>query len=1272
MRLIKYQKTTFSPREILNKSFLKLKPVRKEFDVFKNNFKRLLTDIDRKESEEFHKNLVADFLKNTYYAPKFFINTKGRNDQVIHHGKSAKSNVAIIIEAKSPANIAQMLRLDKLNTKAMHELILYFLRERITEKNVSLTHIIATNINEWFIFDADVFEEVFAENRDLVQKFQDFEDKKLSGKNTNYFYNFIAKPFVEKLKKEDLPFTYFDIRDYEEYLNDAEEERKLIALYKIFSPEHLLKRSFANDSNTLDQQFYDELLHILGLTEVKYRGKKLIERLPKGKRHSGSLLENAILQLESEGKISKFKRNKTHDETAFEMGIELCITWINRILFLKLLEAQILSYHKGDKAFGFLNIHKIKHFEDLNNLFFQVLAQKRADRKAEFIKEFRKIPYLNSSLFQRTKLEKKSILISNLDSYKDLAVHEKTAVKDHNGDKQIGELNTLNYLFAFLDAYDFSSESTEEIQEENKRLINAAVLGLIFEKINGYKDGSFFTPSFITMYMCRESLRKAVVQRFNEVKNWHCETLDDIYENVEAGRAARTEANNIVNSVKICDPAVGSGHFLVSALNQMIAIKSELRILQDLEGKRLKEYEIRIENDDLLVIDDDGDFFRYRPKSKESQRVQMALFHEKQTIIENCLFGVDININSVKICRLRLWIELLKNAYYNNDFDLETLPNIDINIKCGNSLISRFDLNTDLSKLLKRKKNDLAAYRQNVSDYRNETNSNNKDKLLKSIVKIKDNFSTNISRNSKEQKQLRKLGRELYKKYSRQQFFDESLTKTARKKREKEQKKLEQKIAQLEADIADVKNNTAYEQAFEWRFEFPEVLDEKGNFVGFDVILANPPYFSISTDKNLAQVSEKYQTFSSTGDIYALFIELSMNICKQKAYSNLITSNKWLRANYGSSLRKYLVKHTNPIALVDFGQNLLFQNAIVHTNILELQKAENEQALSAVRIPNDFFKKAKEEQELNEEEKKKKKDDDSIKLEKYVLQKSIKNLKVDADIWNIVDKNLSDIQLKAEQLGKALKVWDIQINFGIKTGYNKAFIIDETTKNELILADKKNDELIKPILRGRDTRRYYCNFADLYLINTHNGYNNQTAIDVVNDYPSMHNYLLQFETAAKKRFDKGKHWTNLRNCAYLDKFSSPKIIFSEIVSEAQFYYDEKGYFPEATVFFISGKHLKYLTALLNSKVVTFLFKNFYMGGELVGKIRYKKAFLEKVPLPIPTEEDEQKIVLLVDKIIAEKTQNSEADILQIEAEIDAFVYQLYDLTAAEIAIVEKG
>ncbi|RQV91969.1 MAG: class I SAM-dependent DNA methyltransferase, partial [Calditrichaeota bacterium] len=600
------------PRKALNKAFLKVKPNRTEIESFKTNLAQLLDRINDSESEEFHKNLVSDFLKKTYYEPNHFINTKGRNDLVIHNTSSASGAVGVIIEAKKPTNKAEMLTKDNINIKAFQELVLYYLRERITQKNIEIKYLIATNINEWFIFDATLFDRLFAQNKNLVKQFNDFEGDRLADTKTDFFYKHIAEPFIADIK-HDIEFTYFDIRDYEKPLRntDKKDDNQLIALFKLLSPEHLLKLPFANDSNSLDKRFYSELLHIIGLTETKDGSKKLIERNKEGERNTGSFLENAIIQLDSLDKISRLEKPSQFganlQERLFNVGLELSITWINRILFLKLLEAQLITYHKGDKSYEFLSFDKIKDYDDLNSLFFQVLASKQNERNEDVKALFSKVPYLNSSLFEPTEIEHATLFISNLRNDKTLPIYSQTVLKDSTGKKRTGHINPLEYLFEFLNDYDFASEGSEEIQEDNKTLINASVLGLIFEKINGYKDGSFFTPGFITMYMCRETIRKAVIQKLNETKNWNCTDINSLYNKIDDQK----EANKIINDLKICDPAVGSGHFLVSALNEMIAIKSDLKILQDREGRRLKEYHFEVVNDELIVTDEDGELFEY-------------------------------------------------------------------------------------------------------------------------------------------------------------------------------------------------------------------------------------------------------------------------------------------------------------------------------------------------------------------------------------------------------------------------------------------------------------------------------------------------------------------------------------------------------------------------------------------------------------------------------------------------------------------------------------
>ena len=329
------------PGKALNKAFLKVKPNRTDIERFKTNLIHLLDTTNEKESEEFHKNLVSDFLKKTYYDPAYFINTKGRNDLVIHNGNKASSTVGVIIEAKSPGNKSEMVTTEKLNVKAFQEIVLYYLRERITHNNLEVKHLVITNINEWFIFDAVLFDRLFAQNKQLVHQFNDFESGRLADTKTDFFYKQIAEPFIESIQQE-IEFAYFDIRNYQKQLRNTnkEDDKKLIALFKLLSPEHLLKLPFVNDSNSLDKRFYTELLHIIGLSESKEGSKKLIGRNKEGERNSGAILEDAIIQLDSLDKISRLDKpaqfGDTKEERLFNVALELSITWINRILFLKL------------------------------------------------------------------------------------------------------------------------------------------------------------------------------------------------------------------------------------------------------------------------------------------------------------------------------------------------------------------------------------------------------------------------------------------------------------------------------------------------------------------------------------------------------------------------------------------------------------------------------------------------------------------------------------------------------------------------------------------------------------------------------------------------------------------------------------------------------------------------------------------------------------------------------------------------------------------------
>ena len=1234
----------------LNPAFRKLKPNREEIELFKHELIQLLDRIKEHESEEYHKNLVIDFLNSTYYKNNHYINTKGRSDLVIHNGKEPNSPVGVLMEAKKPTNKSEMITKDNVNVKSFQELVLYYLRERKTQKNFQLRYLIITNIYEWYIFDAQTFEKLFYENKKLVSDFEEFEAGRLTSKNTDFFYKEIAAPAIQKITQE-VSCTYINLNDYQKPLRntDKSDDKKLIPLFKLLSPIHLLKLPFANDNNTLNKDFYAELLHIIGLEETKDGGKSIIGRKKEGNRDGGSLVENAIEKIDVMDKLSRitrvFQPGTTIDEKLYNVSLDLSITWINRILFLKLLESQLLKYQNGNKVYRFLSIDLIKNFDDLDNLFFQVLARRGEERRGESKVKFSHVPYLNSSLFEPTELEHEAITIGNLQDSLHIKLYSKSILKDKKGKLIATELPPLEYLFRFLDAYDFSSEGYEEIQEENKTLISASVLGLIFEKINGYKDGSFFTPSFITMYMCRETISRALLQKFKEVKGWDCLTLHELHNYISPSDI--NEANTIINSIKICDIAVGSGHFLVSALNEMIAIKSELGVLCDRNGKLLRGYKTTVVNDELIISENEIDFFRYIPSNHESQRVQETLFHEKQSIIENCLFGVDLNPNSVKICQLRLWIELLKNAYYKaGTTELETLPNIDINIKCGNSLISRYALDEDMSLALKASGYTVEQYREAVNRYRNADSKDEKHTMFKLIESIKRNLKTEINKHDKNITELLKLQKD-YSLKSAPTLFERTI------KEEKIVQKMladiKQKIAKYEAVIEEIKNNKMYENALEWRFEFPEVLNQEGDFMGFDAIIGNPPYIQLQKLGEMADAYQKmnYETYERTGDIYCLFYELGHKLLRKDYFLSFITSNKWMRAGYGESMRRYFVEKTNPKVLIDFSGQKIFDEATVDVNILLFKNSPYNGATQSCVVKESCIE----------------------NLSGYVKQNS-SNSNYSAKSWTVLNDIEQRIKEKIERVGTPLKDWDIQINYGIKTGFNEAFIIDSKKRAELIAVDPKSDEIIRPILRGRDIKRYGNEFADLWLINTHNGIKEKGIKPInIEDYPAIKCHLDKYWNELSKRADQGDTPYNLRNCTYMEDFSKQKIVWKIIGNQMAFSIDSNNFVVNNACYILTGDNLDYLLTVLNSKIIKWYSFQTNMNKTGVGDVQVGGQNVVLFPIPLLSKSEQRPLTQILDKLLTEKEIND--NIIIVENEINNAIYKLYGLDKEEMIFIES-
>lgn len=1258
-----------TPLASLNKAYQKLKPQRNEFERFKTELQNFFNEINLDESEEHNKKYITDLLEKTFYS-NYKINTKYRTDLAVYLGKSAKDKVGVILEVKHPNNKGEMIKPDNLNAKAMQEAMRYYFSERIDEKNDEIKSIVITNLYEWFIFDAQLFERIFYKNSGLKKNYESWKSNSKVSSNTEHFYNEIAKPFLENLEDE-IPFTYFNLKEYK-----FSDEKKLIPLFKIFSPEHLLKVPFANDSNTLNKPFYQELLYLIGLEEVKEGSKKIIRRKDEKTRNSGSLLENTITILKSKDSVIYFndkeKYGSTKEEQLFNIALELNITWINRILFLKLLEAQIISYHKGDKSRKFLDSSIILDFDILHELFHEVLAVKIEDRNKDILEHFKNVPYLNSSLFDISRLERKTINISELKNRYKIPYYNQTVIKE-NGKRKTDEVSILKYLLDFLDAYDFASESTgDDIQEENKSLINASVLGRIFEKINGYKEGSIFTPGFITMYMSRETIRRAVVQKFNDHLNTTYKDFNELSKEIDKSTKGREEANNIINSIKICDPAVGSGHFLVSALNEIIAVKSELGVLNYRDGSRFQEYKVEIENDELIVTNKETEeIFEYHLNDKgnpveDLQKVQEALFHEKETIIENCLFGVDINPNSVNICRLRLWIELLKNSYYTplsstrrgagGEVGLQTLPNIDINIKQGNSLISRFKLDVDLKKALKTIRYSIDDYKNFVSGYRNAKSKEEKINFSNFIEDIKKNFRSEISANDPRRKKLNLLSYELHTKFEADRLVDVELSETGKKKAEKEKAKLVKQIDKISEELKAEENGEIYRNAFEWRFEFPEVLDDDGNFVGFDVVIGNPPY--IRQEKIDREFKKFYMTaYDNVGngiaDIYVYFFGRSLQIVKPNYLLSFITLNKWLKTKYGTKLRQVLEK-LDVYKIIDFFELPIFDEAATDSAITLVKNQKNISASIYIPIRN------------------------ISDLKKDIDQLDNQEIHKAKTEWLFFGSSLTGIIEKFEtDTLPLIEFTNDQIFYGVKTGLNKVFIIDNEEKEKICAKDVKSNGIIHKYIRPTEIKKYNVNWKGDWIIFTRRG------IDI-NLYPGVKNYLEKFrdilepKPANWKGEWKGRkpgsyEWYEIQDSvAYYEIFDKNKLIYIHTAKNHEFYFDSEGYYVNNSCYLIASDR-RYLWAFLNSKIFNWYKKIKFVAygdAENAGRVKLDYNKMKDVPIKVPSKKQESQITELVDQILTKKKSNPEADITVEEKEIDKLVYELYGLTEEEIKIVE--
>ncbi|GAA8692972.1 class I SAM-dependent DNA methyltransferase [Helicobacter pylori] len=1233
-------------------------PKKETIENFEKEINSLLENAPRQDDEEFQKNEINSFLKNAY---GYHCNTYKKVDSAIYEDGKA----LVLIEAKALNNKNEFTK-NRENplSKAFCQMVFYFLKE--IENNNSLKHAIICNAHEFFLFDCKDL--LFLKDDKRIKKLhKDCDQKEGTDPSTKRFYSDLEE-YLKKDFEGELRYTHFNLSSYD--------PKELPLIYQVLSHEVLLKQKKTLDANTLNKDFYEELLYILGLEEQNDKGKILIRP---------SRTQNSLSDA-----LKKEYKNLDDEEV-----MALLIAWNNRILFLRLLESLLNSFNYFK---SFLTIENFKDFNALNTLFFEVLAKKNNERLKE-IKEDKilgKIPYLNSSLFDKTPLELNGHEIKSLNNGP-LEIYPKSVLKKDEKYKNEKDLSLLEYLFTFLHLYDFTT-TPKDIKDNRStsesRLINPSVLGLVFEKLNGYKEGSFYTPSFITSYMCKESITPIVLDKFNAIYQWDCKDLEALRGKIDRNFSDQKakEYLQVLLDLRVCDPAVGSGHFLVSALNEIVWIAYELGLIASLH-----RYDLKLENDEIIIHHTPtGEIFNYKKPHSENDphhQIQKELFELKKSIIENCLFGVDINPNSCEITKLRLWIELLKYSYYifeegKNTDALETLPNIDINIKCGNSLIFNFPLNSKLTigqtlEFSKNLKAEIKEYKNSVMFYKEGLGE--KAKILQNIAKLKSLIINYFIEQHQAKRHLKESLKAFISEYGDGIFdistaFGMEMLKIARHKDNNykfvptltkkqpspigvEANRLLIKIKECYETLENLKNS----KTLEWRFEFPEVLDDEGDFLGFDCIIGNPPYIRQEQIKDIKPLLQKqYQDFyNSTADIYTYFFALSYRLLKDKGFNAFITSNKYARARYGAKLRELLLKKTTIVSYMELNALKVFESAAVDTSIMSFikQTPPKESEFKYYEPTPDDKNDLKSARSLPMRQ-------NALSTESFIFANAA----------------LLDLRDKMESVGTPLKDWDIQINYGIKTGCNEAFIIPTEKREEILNACKTQEErkrteaLIKPILRGKDIKRYSYEWAHLWVINTHNGYTSAQKskippIDIAK-YPATKAHLDAHWDTIATRCDQGDTPYHLRNCAYLEDFEKEKIVYPCIMAkEPCFVYEEKGFYAPAPANIITGDkiEIKYITALLNSKCIYFAMRKFYMGGGIEGELKTNN--LEKIPIPQITPQNQElahKITDCAKAILALKEKDPKANTQELEKEIDALVYQLYNLTDEEIKIIEEG
>jgi hypothetical protein len=733
----------------------------------------------------------------------------------------------------------------------------------------------------------------------------------------------------------------------------------------------------------------------------------------------------------------------------------------------------------------------------------------------------------------------------------------------------------LQKLFDVLELYNFTVD--ENTSYDIDLSIDPEMLGRVFEnllaRINPEtgetvrkSTGSFYTPREIVDYMVDASLTEYLLTK-TKVNRTKIEALVsyDLEDDIsnELTEEEGKEVLEALSTLTVLDPACGSGAFPIGMLQKIVFV--------------------------ISILDPDANWWLSKQLENASPEIKREFenkgvdYIRKLGIIRQTIFGVDIQPIATEISRLRCFLTLIVDEAIDDNAwnrDIKPLPNLDFKFVTANSIIKPPGNNDDLPKLFNTFEEELAEkvdkYFSSEGSERSELSHKIRDLIDQKINQNKDFVMNN------------------YGIIKDDRFIDVY-----------NQKNSKQNIELLRDATAweSYKNIFSHRPInfFEIKYIFPSVKD------GFDIVIGNPPYIHFEKmDQTSRDLYKKtgYKTYEPRGDIYALFYERGLDLLKDNGVLTYITSNKWMRSGYGKCLRNLFVKSTQPVRLIDLGSGI-FNSATVDTNIIVLKRTEYTKPTLTADTGTDF---------------------DIKNISGYIQKNTTMITFQRDDSWAILNPIEQSIKHKIEQYGTPLKNWDIQINYGVKTGLNEAFIIDKARREALIKTDPKSVELIRPILRGKDIKRNSYTFADKYLIATFPAKHYD-----INNFPAIRDYLLSFgkdrlEQSGKKNVD-GKS-TNARkktnnkwyetqdSISYWDDFGKQKIIFSRISgNEPCFVLDDQGYMTNDTGYIITGNYLEYLLEQLTSDIIWFAFKRFYMGGGI--EKEFKVNNLANLPVPLP-------------------------------------------------------